>query len=888
MRATVRWGVMIACLALMFVSFLIFIGCKEETGRDGQDTVPEQISVTVQTGQDKYKLDLSEETELVLDISVVPTEAQVAFDLHGQEGISEENGKLIFQKTGNYEVTVSASYAEQDASKSVSVFVYDKIPLEGDGSFITPYLITSAEDLAIMAQAVNKGTDFAGDSFLQTNDINLNHFGNWEPIGTNGIPFEGIYDGQGHKIEEMTILSSESFQGLFGFVTGTVKNVNVYGRIVATTLGTADEMPYAHTYVGGIAGGINNGAVIENCTNYVDVMGDSFVGGIVGEVMENDYMVTTTLSLVVGCINYGNIRAVSETAKFENAMYYGGIAGRNNGIMRECINYGSVAAKSENVRYIGGIAGYGYLPYKDGAGPNASEDFASFESCENYGTVKGAYGVGGIVGQYCLTVKNCLNYAPVSGTNCVGGIAGIVGTTGTLSYGNTYLTGCENEGKIVATLRNGGGIAGYSYCPISQCVNRGEIGDGTGYQIGGIVGYTEGGKIEDCRNESSGNVCGLQDLGGIVGRSYQSSSSIISCTNDASVTVADGGAGLHVGGVVGMLGSTNRAENCYNNGSIFGRGSIETGNWGGVGGIAGSAYNNSTVKDCFNTGIILGDCLLGGIIGFKSAGTVDGCGNSGVVGSAQSTYVGGIVGNNSIGDIRGCTNQGIISGQFHIGGIVGRKLEGNIYNCVNEEEGKVTGEYRIGGIVGTSEAASSDNIWVISECTNSAAIFSTDTTSASVHIGGIVGMHGSYTRVEKCENYGAVTGRGNGSGSGLGGVGGISGSLYTASVLTDCVNHGEIRGSYCVGGIAGYGRAASGKMQSLTKCENYGEVICEIESGSAFAGGILGYGAYMSLTENNNYGACSAADGVQYVGYIFGKIDTNSSESNNKNHYVVQ
>ena len=1065
----------IGCLAFLLSALLLFAGCAGTEQTPSGQTPTEEERPVLTAEEEYYELDLSEEEELVLQVSAEPAEAEIRYDLHGQEGVREEGGTLTFSQTGRYEITVNALYEEKTDSCTVEVFVYDQVKLEGDGSSARPYRIASADDLAAMAEAVNGGADFAGEYFTQTADISLEKYGNWTPIGTNGIPFEGIYDGQGRKIEDLTILSSDSFQGLFGFVTGTVKNVSVYGRVAVTTLGSADEGPYAHSYAGGIAGGINNGAVIESCVSYVNVLGDSFVGGIVGEVMENDYMVTKTFSSVVNCVNYGNIRAIAETAVNENAMYYGGIAGRNNGIVRGCVNYGSVSATAANVRYVGGIAGYGYLPYKEGAGPNETEDFAAFENCENYGTVQGVYGVGGIVGQYSLTVKNCFNYAAVSGENCVGGIAGIVGTTGTSAYGNTYLQDCENEGEILCTLRNAGGIAGYSYCKISGSVNRGAVGDGTGYQLGGIAGYTDGGNVENCTNEAGGKVLGLHDLGGIVGRSYRSYSTIKSCTNAAAVVSTDTtAASVHIGGIVGMLGSTNAAEDCTNSGAVTGVGSVTNEDWGGVAGIAGSMYNDSAVRGSMNSGRVAGSFCVGGIVGFKSAGVADGCENTGAVGGEAASYAGGVVGNNSEGNISGCANDGPVTGAFHAGGIVGRRKNGDILQCDNKEQGTVTGEYRIGGIVGTSEAATADerakisgctnaaailstdttdsSIHIggivgmhgsyntvencensgavtgvgsvtsggwggvggisgstytaslisgssnggtvagsfcvggivgykslgtvedcentgtvgnaaaayaggiagcnsegdisacvnngpvtgafhtggiagrkthgnivdcdneepgtvtgeyrlggivgtseavpsgeeakISGCTNAAAILSTDTTAASVHIGGIVGMHGSYNTVENCENSGAVSGRGNGSGSGLGGVGGISGSMYTASVLTGCTNRGAVSGSYCVGGVAGYGKAASGKLQSLTLCENYGEVVCNIESGSAFAGGILGYGSYMSLTENGNYGACRAAEGVLSVGYIYGKIDGNSSESGNVNYYT--
>lgn len=146
---------------------------------------------------------------------------------------------------------------------------------EGNGTENSPYLISDAEDIVALSEAVLSYADTGGVYFSQTADIDLSGVENWMPIGTAGIPFEGCYDGGGHKIEGMKINTEKSFAGLFGFVWGSVRRVEVHGSIKVSL-----NAAYSHSYAGGIAGAVNNGAVISDCKSYVDIEGDSYLGGI--------------------------------------------------------------------------------------------------------------------------------------------------------------------------------------------------------------------------------------------------------------------------------------------------------------------------------------------------------------------------------------------------------------------------------------------------------------------------------------------------------------------------------------------------------------------------------------------------------------------------------
>lgn len=165
------------------------------------------------------------------------------------------------------------------------------------------YLIRSPKDLCDLSEYVNAGNDCAGVTFKLAADIDLSDV-RFKPIGDGnhhgqGTFFNGTFDGDGHTISNLTINTSEDYQGLFGYTGrgGTVKNVK-----------------------------------LEN----VDINGGDNIGGITGR---ND-------GTISDCLFSGKVASAKWTA--------GGIAGYNFGTIERCksIFYGQ--ARRDNV---GGIAG---------------------------------------------------------------------------------------------------------------------------------------------------------------------------------------------------------------------------------------------------------------------------------------------------------------------------------------------------------------------------------------------------------------------------------------------------------------------------------------------------------------------------------------------------
>ena len=310
--------------------------------------------------------------------------------------------------------------------------------------------------------------------------------------------FSGILDGGGHTIT-LGICDDGTQLGLFKALRGTVRNLNISGRIESTATGDSE------IHIGAIAAR-SYGAMLENCSSnaaiVVQASGSAnhcnVIGGLVGKVWDG--------ISVIGC-------SVEGPVSFESASY--------------CI--------------IGGLAG----------GTNADEGRVRFSdcSCNSEISVKGSnesdwHYVGGFIGKpqsslltggtYALDIQSCTN----SGKIALGGKAKIRGG-GIAAYAKAanHFKGCVFSGAIeigaAALERNVGGICGFqeTSCQalVEQCTFDGSItctGEPTkAYWLGGIIstGYNAASVIDGCKTSARSLVANskLGSVGMIAARPNQ-------------------------------------------------------------------------------------------------------------------------------------------------------------------------------------------------------------------------------------------------------------------------------------------------------------------------------------------------------------------------------
>ncbi len=251
--------------------------------------------------------------------------------------------------------------------------------------------IANAAEFAAFAAAVNAGDDFSGKTVTLADNIDLSSIADWTPVGSAEHPFAGTFDGAGKTVSGLTITDvTGGYHGLFGRITGTVKDFTVVG-----TIGTAEsKITSGADNIGG-AVGYNDGTVsgvTGNVTVYVNTKDIYAVGGIVGQNGQT-----------------GVIQNCANTADIEATKAAGGVCGRSYGKIDSCYNTGNITGNGGGKDGIGGIVGI--------AGDKDSTYANSVTNCYNTGTISNNNGRwhGGIVGMAdsAATVKNCYNVGTI-------------------------------------------------------------------------------------------------------------------------------------------------------------------------------------------------------------------------------------------------------------------------------------------------------------------------------------------------------------------------------------------------------------------------------------------------------------------------------------------
>lgn len=244
-------------------------------------------------------------TRAILQIASLGKYENTAFDFSGNSATS--CGPVIRQLNKSVApVGSSLKYLTEGTNSASGLYTSDsKVTgyVEDENGNVT---ISTAEGLFWFAKQVNSGNNFAGKTVKLANDIDLNNE-RWTPIGIyndSKTHFKGTFDGQNHTVSGLNVVESgKKGVGFFGKAfTGTIKNLTVEGNI------TADGCDYVggivgHGYatitncvfkgditnnsgyqIGGIAG--SGGFTITNCSVYGNIHGESWVGGIAGNVQD--------------------------------------------------------------------------------------------------------------------------------------------------------------------------------------------------------------------------------------------------------------------------------------------------------------------------------------------------------------------------------------------------------------------------------------------------------------------------------------------------------------------------------------------------------------------------------------------------------------------------
>ena len=418
----------------------------------------------------------------------------------------------------------------------VGLCVNTALALDGSGTQEDPWRIKSLEDFNDFAADANYWDDYTR---LET-DVNLAGLTyttaviapdiNNANYDFDGTPFTGIFDGNDHKIIDLTINGgSNKYLGLFGYIgyDSEVKNLGIEGGFIN-----------GEFCVGGIVGHSYYGSV-SNCYYTGDVNGSyEYVGGLVGYVEDGN---------VSNCYSAGTVSG--------DYLRVGGIVGINrNGSISDCYTTSDVSG----VYAVGGLVG-------------VNSGIGIISNCNSTNSVSGQTDVGGLVGSNYGSVYFCYSKGDVNGTGTwVGGLIGD-------NDGNVYH--CYSTGFVSAKLFVGG-LMGYNNGSVSHCYSTGDVNgvDAVGGLMGGVE---ENGNVSNCY--STGDVNGDTSVGGLIG---DNKDGIISnCYSVGDVNGVE-----YVGGLIGTnlmdINFNSSISNCFWDTDTQTHGVIES-----IGGNAGTVIN---------------------------------------------------------------------------------------------------------------------------------------------------------------------------------------------------------------------------------------------------------------------------------------------------------
>lgn len=345
--------------------------------------------------------------------------------------------------------------------------------------------ISTADELMEFATMINDGI-YTGENTVDmlvelTADIDMTGY-EWRPIvastTASTVDFRGVFDGNDHTINNLYIdnkTENGSWLGLFGGITGDIRDVHVTGEFYDLSSGTSG-------YYFGPVVGFTNGDVI-GCTAEFTVHGEDgklqgqIIGGVAGFVFGPD---GTSLTMV-NCASYSTICGESVySVAYNRGAYVGGVAGAiANTETINCRNNGEISISGKDILYLGGITGQ-------------TQSGAVLDHCINYGNIispasQSAVSIGGICGRVSSSSQFvcCTNNGTLSASDNTGGLD-IGGIVGAVYYGVTNAKDC-----LIESCLNNGRISGDNNADVSGivawCGSDGTVSVKTSISLGELL-----------------------------------------------------------------------------------------------------------------------------------------------------------------------------------------------------------------------------------------------------------------------------------------------------------------------------------------------------------------------------------------------------------------
>ncbi len=257
----------------------------------------------------------------------------------------------------------------------------------GTGTESDPYQIFSPKEFIYFLNQIRSGETYYGIYFKLTSNINLGGFAIDSTSLTEETSFKGILDGTSHRVFNFTIKSTENtYNGLFGYMGGTIKNIGFQTSMNITTTKTSDV--YTGLVIGNLSGTLENVYAFGSLTT--TSLRTSYIGGMVG------YSVGSIIN------SYSNVNVTSTSTNLK--CYAGGLAGYNDGFITGSFAYGNVSAKgyAEVYSFASGLVSM------EGSNSNVASSFRCKEQViTKFGSLSTSYNEIGTVASLNEIISYC-------------------------------------------------------------------------------------------------------------------------------------------------------------------------------------------------------------------------------------------------------------------------------------------------------------------------------------------------------------------------------------------------------------------------------------------------------------------------------------------------
>ena len=384
-----------------------------------------------------------------------------------------------------------------------------------------------------------------------------------------------VTEGEKHTIKNITLESKDRKVSIIEESKNLIENVTFenitikapynYLGVISNNMGDIQNVDFnninveaeGNNSIGVI--GINSGKLQNIKLNNINIIGQTKVGGLVGEtddtiinnIVGTDITVKGNGSYIGGIIGYifanrgttagmgtiTNINIENSEITTSTGTGIGGIYGQQSGNSRVKENLNTINCKISGISSVGGIAG----------GSSYQTEGIKNVNVTNSTIVGEGDGMGGLIGnggnvQYSY-IKNSEVIANNVNSKNIGGMIG------KLSWGVNY--GGSIKTNVTTNADNVGGIVGYGmqmntiFLLDSTIVGKNAVGGlsgfgeintitttysnanviGSGKAVGGILGYLDNSQMNNIRNVTyiyrnyyaGGNVTGKENVGGIIG-----------------------------------------------------------------------------------------------------------------------------------------------------------------------------------------------------------------------------------------------------------------------------------------------------------------------------------------------------------------------------------